>query len=140
MSKNTWYDPSGANQDSRVALAIDSQLVEDGFDPRTPEYWDELDSRLKNYLPHRYKAGYDLAGGSPGTGGSGTGGRVESRAGVTTTGSGRSAAAGSGTAGRFQLSKDRIDAMKEAGIWDDPSRRDAMIRRYYEHDLKAKRS
>lgn len=132
MSRHKWYDPQGSNQDSRVALAVDSQLAEDGFDPKTPEYWAELDNRLKGYLPHRY-AGYNAQEGQAG----GTGMQAGGRVGVTTTGPGRTA--GPGTA-KFTLSRERVEAMKEAGIWDDPAKRDSMIRRYREHDLRQKAS
>jgi hypothetical protein len=54
LSKNSWYDPSGKDTDSRIAKIIDSDLAGEGWDPADPEYWDELDNRLKERLPHRY--------------------------------------------------------------------------------------
>lgn len=130
MRKHAWYDPNGGNQDSRVALSIDTQLHDDGFDPKTPEYWAELDNRLKSYMPHRY-AGYNA---TQRPGGQGGGQSVEPRAGVTTAGPGRSAGGSRQT--KFTLSPERVQAMKDSGSWDDPVRRDKMIRQFREFDLR----
>ena len=35
----------------------------------------------------------------------------------------------------FTLSPERVRAMKEAGFWDDPEKRDQMIKRFYQGDL-----
>ena len=53
-SRNGWYDPQGGDPDSRVALTIDQAMAEEGWNPKSPDYWDELDNRLQKYLPHRY--------------------------------------------------------------------------------------
>ena len=34
----------------------------------------------------------------------------------------------------FTLSPERVRAMKEAGFWDDPEKRDQMIKRFYQGD------
>jgi hypothetical protein len=54
MEKHQWYDPSGTDADSKIALTVDQSMAEEGWDPRHPEYWTELDARLNKYLPHRY--------------------------------------------------------------------------------------
>lgn len=59
MEKNSWYDPAGKDEDSAVALTIDNRLAAEGWDPTTPEYWKELESRVKKYLPHRANSGYN---------------------------------------------------------------------------------
>jgi hypothetical protein len=119
MSNNQWYDPNGGNPDSRVALTIDHALAEEGWDPKTPEYWDELDNRLQRYLPHRYT---EDAGNKP----------AQRRPRNVVTGSGRESASSSGSGGRnqFTLSPEQVRAMKDAGMWDDPEKRAKMIRRY----------
>jgi hypothetical protein len=122
MQGKDWYDPTGKNQDSRVALTIDNALAEEGWDPRTPEYWTELDTRLKNYLPHRYNSGYTERK------------RDETR---PPTG-GSSQTRGGASSSNFTLSPERVRAMKEAGYWDDPEKRKTMIRRYMEQDRNAK--
>ena len=54
MMDNPWYDPNGRDPDSKVALTIDQAMADEGWNPKSPEYWDELDNRLAKYLPHRY--------------------------------------------------------------------------------------
>lgn len=119
MKDKDWYDPRGANPDSKIAAMLDSQLSEEGWDPRTPEYWQELDERAKKYLPHRYNSAYneptrDKTPPKPPTGGSGKENRQ--------------------TSSSFTLSPERVRALKEAGMWDDPTKRKAMILRYMEQD------
>jgi len=118
MGKNDWYDPQGKDPDSRVALAIDQAMGEEGYDPRTREYWDELDNRLQKYLPHRYT---EDATERP---------TRTSRPRSAVTGSGRESASSSGGKNSFTLSPDQVRAMKDAGMWDDAEKRAKMIRRY----------
>jgi hypothetical protein len=54
LHSNRWYDPSGKDTDSRIAKVVDNALASEGWDPADPEYWEELDNRLKERLPHRY--------------------------------------------------------------------------------------
>jgi len=126
-SRNTWYKPDGSNQDSEVVLTIDRRLAADGFDPRTDAYWAELDARVGKYLPHAKKAGY--TGGTP----------QERSAGTPVTGSGREGGAGNGSrnGSTYQLSAQRVQALKDAGVWDDPKARSDAIRRYRDYDKKS---
>jgi hypothetical protein len=117
MQENSWYDPQGRDQDSKVALAIDQTMGEEGFDPRTPDYWSELDRRLQKMLPHRYTD--DVKGR-----------RAPSRPRNFVTGSSRENASSGGGRNTFTLSPDQVRAMKDAGMWDDPEKRAKMIRRY----------
>jgi len=72
MKRNSsWYDPKGGNLDSRIALAIDTDLYNEGYDPNTKEYWDEFDDRCKDRLPHRYKNVVKKAGSKQIVGGGG---------------------------------------------------------------------
>ena len=123
MENKSWYDPAGKDPDSRIALTIDNTMAEEGWDPRSPEYWNELDERLKKYLPHRYAASYNASNNSSGRR-SPTGGSSQ----------GRSSSGNS----EYRLSPERVRAMKEAGMWDDPSKRSRMIKRYMEQDKESK--
>ena len=38
-----------------AALAIDADLKQEGFSPTEDEYYQEIDSRLKESFPHKYK-------------------------------------------------------------------------------------
>lgn len=120
MAKNPWYNPQGKDPDSKVTLAIDNALTEEGFDPRSADYWEELDSRLQRYLPHRYT---DEADEKP----------VQRKPRSVVTGSGReNATSGANRPGTFTLAPEQVRAMKDAGMWDDPEKRNRMIKRYAE--------
>lgn len=120
MARNDWYDPNGRDMDSQVATKVDEALVAEGWDPKSPDYWDELDNRLTKYLPHRYNVGND----NPSS---------NRRPRTVVTSSGRE----SSTAQRgneFRLSPERVKAIKEAGRWDNVTERNKMIRKYAEYD------
>lgn len=116
MANNPWYDPSGRDPDSRRALNEDAILAEEGYDPRTAEYWEELDRRLQRVVPHRYTEDAD--------------GRPRSRPRNAVTSSGREFASTYGRSNSFTLSPEQVRAMKDAGMWDDDEKRAKMIRRY----------
>lgn len=57
------------------------------------------------------------------------------------TGTGREATGGSAVRpGEFRLSAERVQAMKEAGIWDNAEKRAKMIKHYAAYDRANKRS
>jgi len=118
MESNRWYDPNGRDPDSKVALTIDAALADEGWDPKTSEYWEELDNRLQKYLPHRYTDAVDEK-------------PFQRKPRNVVTSSGReSASSTSGGRNTFTLNPEQVRAMKDAGMWDDPERRAKMIRRY----------
>lgn len=121
MERNRWYDPEGKDTDSAIATKIDESLAEEGWDPTTDEYWDELDDRLTKYLPHRYNRSTETRRSSPRTPRS------------VQTGTGREAS-NSTRPGEFRLSPERVRAIKEAGMWDDPKARQKMIQKFVEYD------
>lgn len=43
------------DDDSRIAYALDLAVIEDGYDPNTEEYWEELEDRMRTHLPHRFE-------------------------------------------------------------------------------------
>lgn len=118
LERNNWYDPSGSDADSQIALTVDRQMHQSGWDPTTPQYWEELDSRLKRYLPHRYNSGYNKSQGN--------------RAKAPVAGSGRETA--NPSSGGYRLSADRVQALKDAGMWDDPKQRADAIKRFQKFD------
>lgn len=117
-SKHSWYDPSGADDDSAMVLSIDQKMAADGWNPTTPEYWDELSKRVEKYVPHRIKQGYNSS---------------KNRGAMPVAGSGRESSGG-GAASSYKLSSDRVKALKEAGMWDDPVARAAAIKRFQAYD------
>lgn len=124
MSRNIWYDPQGKDMDSEIAQSLDKKLTAEGFDPAAEEYWEELDDRLARYLPQHYSS----AGTKP---------RTPGRPRSIVTGSGRESVP-AGRANEFRLSPERVTAMKEAGAWDDPTRKAAMVKRFVDFDRKNK--
>ena len=118
LKKNNWYDPQARDTDSRIAKVIDQELATDGWDPSDPEYWDELDSRLSARLPHRYTS---------------QGGKQAKRS-AGPTASSRVANESSVKPGTITLSRERVQAIKDAGSWDDVTKRNKMIRAYATYD------
>jgi hypothetical protein len=117
LNKNTWYDPQARDTDSRIAKVIDQELAADGWDPADPEYWDELDNRLQARLPHRYAA---------------KSGGTAKRA--NPTASARTANPSSKPGNTITLSRERVQAIKDAGAWDNPELRNKMIKAYAAYD------
>jgi len=117
LKKNSWYDPQARDTDSRIAKVIDQELAADGWDPSDSEYWEELDNRLSARLPHRYTS---------------KGGQQTRRAGPTA--SSRVANTTSAKPGTITLSRERVQAIKDAGSWDDVEKRNKMIRAYASYD------
>ena len=118
LRKNSWFDPQARDTDSRIAKVVDQELVADGWDPADPEYWDELDNRLSARLPHRYTA---------------KGGNNQRRT-AGPTASSRVANTASSKPGTITLSRERVNAIKDAGAWDDVAKRNKMIRAYAQYD------
>jgi hypothetical protein len=116
LGKNSWFDPQARDTDSRIAKVIDQELAADGWDPSDSEYWEELDSRLASRLPHRYTS---------------KGGAAKRSAGPTASSRVANAASKPGT---IRISPERVQAIKDAGAWDDINKRNKMIRAYVDYD------
>lgn len=127
--KHSWYDPTQKDDDSSVAWAIDQKLTREGWNPRTPQYWEELDRRLSAKLPHHYKKADDDDDDE---------GEEDERrsSGSKTSGSGRESGGGSRVV--YTLTPDRVRALKEAGVWEDTAERAKYVKRYIEYDKKLK--
>ena len=124
LKKNSWYDPNARDTDSRIAKVIDQELAQDGWDPSDSEYWEELDSRLSARLPHRYTS---------------RGGNNNKRSSAGPTASSRVANTNGGQKpGTITLSRERVQAIKDAGAWDDTDKRNKMIRAYASYDRNNK--
>lgn len=123
MERNPWYDPQAKDIDSEIAQRLDKKLTDEGYDPSSPEYWEELDDRVSKYLPHRAEA-------AP---------QRPAAARPRMTSSGRESAP-SGRANEFRISPDRVAAMKEAGMWENPELRAKAIKKYAAWDRENKRN
>lgn len=127
----TWFKgPQSPDADSRIVGMLDDQLAAEGWSPETAEYWSELEKRAAKYLPHRFN-GNPL----PNSGNSGynsPGGQTSQR-GSPVAGSTRNSVS-TGRQEVMRLSAERVQAMKDAGMWDDPQLRKSMIERYKAED------
>ena len=123
MERNPWYNPEAKDMDSEIAQRLDKKLTEEGYDPSNQDYWDELDDRVSKYMPHRSESAPQRA--SPQR--------------PRMTGSGRESAP-TGRANEFRISPERVAAMREAGMWDNPELRAKAIKKYAAWDRENKRS
>lgn len=141
MGRNDWFDPKAdaggriLDLDSRIAMSLDQDLESEGFDPTTPEYWEELEDRCRERMPHLYEDD----------------GESKEREGVTRTvrrkdrdgrsnGQRKTPPVSAGSAGsnnqkgRAFVSSERVQALKDAGVWDDPKLRNKYIKSYRQWD------
>lgn len=109
MRENQWYRLGASKGDSKVVDTIDQELAQQGFDASTEEYWSELRSRVRKALPHRFRDGGRVSSGSPPVGGN----RDAATPGMS----------------RIVLSREVVQACKDAGFWDDPKERSDYFRR-----------
>jgi len=121
IKENPWYDQSGRNEDSAIVIAIDQTLANEGYDPKSEDYWTELRKRAAKRLPDRF--------GKPA--------KRESRGGPA-VGSSREHAPTS-TRKEIYISPERKEALIEAGVWDDPVLRMKYVKRYAEYDRANKK-
>ncbi len=131
MGSNNWYKPEGRDRDSAIVRRIDSELAQENWDPVTPEYWEELTERVKKELPHRFELSHNAnRSNTP---------KLKK---PIVMGSGANNSRGNpGTPQKsITLSKERIEAMREAGIWDNPKLRAMAIKEYTQHDKQTKSS
>ena len=118
IRRTDWYDPQHRDTDSKIIKQIDEELTATGWNPATQDYWDELDDRAKKYLPHRYDSGYNAP-------------NQRSRPRNMQTSTGReSSNSASPRRNELILEPEQVRAMKDAGFWDDPVKRESMIKRY----------
>lgn len=127
LSDNSWCTVGGTDPDSRRVAAIDQSLDRDGWDPNTPEYWAELTRRVRAELPHR----------APQPPANQQRQQQRQPGGAPVGGSSRSAAVGGNGGNKppgYTLSPERVAALKEAGMWDDPKKRAEMTAMYQNYD------
>jgi hypothetical protein len=137
--RHSWYDPSATDADSLVVRALDESVDQDGFDPRTTEYWEELSRRVKKRLPDRFRT-------------NGAAQRLDAedddmddddqdepqqRGGPKFSSGGRERPL---RKGEVYISAERKKAMQDAGLWDDPVSRQRMLKRYASMDAETSAS
>lgn len=127
--KHGWYGgPQSKDLDSRVLTQLDADLTNDGWDPTSDGYWNELESRIGKYLPHRtQQQREDDDSGQP------AGRKPVARQPVAGANGGNP---GSNKGATYQLSAARVQAIKDAGNWNDPAKRTKAIKSYQEYDKR----
>lgn len=126
--EHSWYKAGSGDRDSEQVAALDRQMAAEGWNPNTAGYWEELRDRVKDKLPHRFGGADDDRDEDPAP-------QRRQRVG----GSGREVGGGGG-GNTFHLSRARVDALREAGMWDDPVKRNKMIKMYRERDAQDARN
>lgn len=135
----SWF---GKDQDdTAIAMTVDDRLKAEGvLDPRSEEYWQELDSRIQRYLPHRFKGG----NGKDRDGDEGDDLQEETRS----NGHGAQPRRSGGGGPKFRsgggdrqlgpnevyLTRERLDAMREAGIEEGSPEYKRLLKRYQQWD------
>jgi hypothetical protein len=118
VTDNPWFNPSGDDEDSAIARAIDEawsrEALSQGITPASEEYWDELDVRVKRRL--------------------GSVADRRKKAVPPVSGRGEASRPSTNRDESVYLSKERIEALKQANVWDDPVQRKRFIQRFKEYD------
>ena len=136
MTKHSWYKADGRDMDSQIMRNIDNAVAAEGWDPTTDAYWQELENRVKKYLPHRVARGkvqtndrgadeMDEVDDEPQVR------KAKPKSPVVGSGQGGGS---TGTKTVFRLSPARVQAMKDAGLWEDPAKRAKQIKAYRDYD------
>lgn len=141
MARNPWYKPNTDDEDSQIVQILDNKIAAEGYDASTPEYWNELSRRIKKRLPHRSKG---VRREEPDDDEDDMDDNASDRRAQTREddrAAPKSNVSGSGSSGRasggkkkVMVSRERVQALKDAGIWDDPVRRNKMIKQYQDYD------
>lgn len=127
MSDHPWWDANNGDEDSRTVSRLDAELVNQGYDPTSPEYWDLLSERVEEALPHKFDSG----GGESGNGQRRPAGKKKPTGGPSFSTGGRERPL---KKGEVYISPDRKQAMIDAGVWDDPELRQKYLKSYQTYD------
>ena len=118
ISENSWYNPKGQDEESKIVQVIDQALMNEGYNPKSDDYWAELDRRIARRLPERKQIDDEP--------------RENGRKGPMIGGSREHAPAS--TRREVYVTPERKDAMIQAGVWDDPVLRQKYLKQYAKWD------
>ena len=123
---NPWYNPNGGDEQSLITKAVDNAMAAEGWNPATEVYWHELTKRVAKRIGSEEKvqkvdkADKAKKRQAPPMGTDREDSRQTKR-------------------GEISISKERKDAMIEAGVWDDPVLRKRYAKAYHAYDRGASR-
>jgi hypothetical protein len=127
LQSNNWYDPNGGDEDSAITRAIDIAMTREGHDPSRREYWEELTRRVSARI-----GGSGAADPAPAA--------RSNRAKPPPQGTSRGENVPSSTRQEIYVTPERKQAMIDAGYWDDPVKRNQMLKEYQRFDKSASHS
>jgi hypothetical protein len=134
LQKNSWYNPASGDEDSLIAEAIDKALMKK-MNPESPEYWTTLTQKVRERLPHRFGRSQTTQQDDPDDDGDDDDVapvRTETRRRGPPTGGSSRTNSGRGGPSEIRLPREMVEAMKEAGHWNDPKQRERVAKRYLE--------
>jgi len=105
---NRWFNSPGFERETNAARAIDVQLDIEGFDKESPDYYQNLDRRLRKMFPELNSSEEVEELSRP---------KAKSRAPVAPTAGGSTAYKGN----RVRMSQDQLRMARELGIRDEKS-------------------
>lgn len=121
-ANKAWFD--GRSEDSQIALAIDRAVAGEGYDPATPAYWSEVSRRCTARF------------GSP----SDTRQSANPRRSPPPQSNSREHVPDGARSNKVYVTAERKQAMIDAGMWDDPEKRNRVLKAYQEQDRSASAS
>lgn len=124
VKANPWYDPKGGDEDSAIAKQIDNELAREGYNPADITYWQELTNRVAAALDD----GTSTPAAQP----------QNKRKGPPVAGN-RGEHAPTSTRKEIYVTPERKQAMIDAGAWDDPEKRQRMLKAYQAYDQSSAR-
>ncbi|MEN9704697.1 MAG: hypothetical protein RLZZ393_576 [Pseudomonadota bacterium] len=138
MSRFSYFDPNGTDEESMMIRAIDDSVAAEGYRPDTPLYWRTLEERLakRGFLP-------DKGGDSDDGDDTPEPRRVARTTGMPPTSSGRNTRRTSGTT--FALDPMMREYLEGEGLLDQnlapdqKQRRDRLIQQWRNNQQRAKR-
>lgn len=123
-----WYNLNGGDENSDLVLELDDEIVKDGFEPTSKEYWTELEKRMRQELDPSLFARADGEEDRP---------RRRERQPVREERRERRGPPVADSSGRavpgrrtVHLPAELVKNAKEAGMWDDPDARKRIINNY----------
>lgn len=143
VSRHPWYKQGSADRDSQTVVQIDNEMMAEGGNPTTPDYWVELERRVKEDMPHKFQAANDgdNTGGRPNGGqqnrqqqnGRGNAGNGRAAGGPKLPGAGSGGSGAGGAPLKFHLSRDRKQSLIDLGVYGTPDQ-DKYIRSFIKWD------
>ncbi len=123
LTKNDWFDPAGTDEDSKRAKEIDNEVAREGFDPNTKEYWDEVEDRLRDEIPHVFRD-------------EGVRRTVQAKPRPRQTNGSIGADSGSSNSkpNSIKIPERVVKMAKDAGQWDDPKMRQIFVKNWKEQN------